>query len=82
MRSLISQVFAPSNIAMPTMPKDMRRREYVTKANAAGRLEIIGVQLVANYARLESRGHGGQTPHKVTGVSKIRRAARKSRNRK
>lgn len=82
MRSFISQVFSPANSPMPTMPMDMRRKEYVTKANAAGRLEIIGIQLVANYARLESRGHGGQTPHKVTGVAKIRRAARKSRNRK
>lgn len=40
------------------------------------------VRLVENFRRVKSRGKGGKTAHRFTGVRAVKRAAAKRRNRK
>ncbi len=79
MRKLIEQVIAPSASQSAPVIQDKRRYEYQMKRDNKGRMAVVGVQLVENYARIESRGKGGKKAHKPTGIAKVRRAARKAR---
>ncbi|GKW21865.1 hypothetical protein PEC302107_35940 [Pectobacterium araliae] len=79
MRKLIEQAFAPAvNNSQPVF-KDQRRYQYQMARDNKGRLAVVGVELVENYRRLQSRGKSGKTAHKPTGIAKVRRAARKAR---
>lgn len=78
MRKLIEQVLAPSSNNSVPVIKDQRRYEYQMARDNKGRLAIVGVQLVLNYQRIQSRGKSGKQPHKPSGVAKVRRAARKA----
>ena len=79
MRKLIEQAFAPATNNSQPVFKDQRRYEYQMARDNKGRLAVVGVGLVQNYQRLQSRGKSGKVAHKPSGVAKIRRAARKAR---